>query len=210
MPGHLVADGQGHVGDRLGVAGARLGQPARDHVGVADGLDLLQTVPLGEGVERTEQVVEDLDDPLRGDPVAAPGEVDEVGEEHGDVGEGVGDDALLLHEAGGDRGGQDVEQQPLRARLLGDQLRVGAVQRPAAADGLAEQQHGREQADVGDAVGEQGRQVRRVLEQPEHKRRPGNQIAISSAQRRYPDAHAVASATDSGTAGNRPGLSVAL
>ena len=47
-------------------SGARLGQPADDHVGVADRLDLLEPVPLGERVEGAEDLVEHADDALRG------------------------------------------------------------------------------------------------------------------------------------------------
>ena len=54
-----------HLGDRLGVIGARLRQPAGDHVAVADRLDLLEAVLLGEVVERAEQLVEHADDRAR-------------------------------------------------------------------------------------------------------------------------------------------------
>ena len=49
---------QRHGGDGLGVVRARLGDPAGDHVGVADGLDLLQAVALRDGVEAQEDLVE--------------------------------------------------------------------------------------------------------------------------------------------------------
>jgi hypothetical protein len=134
-PGHLVADLQRHLGHRPGVVGPRLGKPAGRHVGVADRLDLLQPLVLGDPVERGEQVVQGRHHLLRGDPLAVPGEVHQVGEQHGDVGEAVGDHVLALLEPVGDRGGQDVEQQPLRPFLL-DRERAAAAYR------LAQQQHG--------------------------------------------------------------------
>ena len=63
----------------------------RHHVGVTDGLDLLQAVPAGELVERREQLVQRLHDLRRADLPAPAGELHQVGEEHGDLGEAVGD-----------------------------------------------------------------------------------------------------------------------
>ena len=56
---------EGHLGHRLGVVGARLGQARHDHVGVADGLDLLQAVTLREVIERAEDLVQDAHDAFR-------------------------------------------------------------------------------------------------------------------------------------------------
>ena len=106
--GHLVANCQRHLGHCLGVVGARVGQASGDHVGVADGLDLLQTLLLGEPVEDREQLIEGLHDLLWADPLAAPGEVHNVGEQDGDLGEGVGDHRFAGFEPGGDGGGQHV------------------------------------------------------------------------------------------------------
>jgi hypothetical protein len=60
------------------VVGPRLGQPPDDHVGITDGLDLLQPSVPAEPVEGREEVVEHLDHLLGGDPLAAAGEVDDV------------------------------------------------------------------------------------------------------------------------------------
>src|SRR5829696_8038186 len=51
MVGHLVAHGECEVSHCLGVVGARFGQSASHHVGVADRLDLLQAVMPSEFVE---------------------------------------------------------------------------------------------------------------------------------------------------------------
>ena len=67
--------------------------------------------------------------------------VDQVGEEHGDLREPVGDHLLALLEPARDRRREDVEQQPLGALLL-------QCQRPAGPDRLPEQQHGSEQDGV--------------------------------------------------------------
>ena len=138
--GHRVAHVQRHLGHRLGVVGPRLGQPAGDHVGVADGLDLLQPVALGEPVEAREQLVEGRTT-CAGGSLAAAGEAHHVGEQHRDVGEPVGDHRLAGFEPLGDRCGQDVEQQPLGSLLL-------QRQRAAPADRLPQQQHGDEQGRV--------------------------------------------------------------
>ena len=49
-------------GERLRVVGPRVGHARGDHVRVADRLDLLEAVPLGERVELAEQSVEQPDD----------------------------------------------------------------------------------------------------------------------------------------------------
>jgi hypothetical protein len=92
---------------------------------------------LGEPVERREQLVEDCHHLRRAGPLAVPGEVHDVGEQHRDLGEGVGDHSLALFEPGGDRGGQHIQQQPLGPLLLGQQQAMLPVQRLAAADRLA-------------------------------------------------------------------------
>ncbi len=95
-----------------------LAEPAGHHVGVADGLDLLQPVPLGELVEVREHLVQIAHHQARRHLLRQPREVDDVGEHHGHVGEAVGDDAVLLLQPLRDRAGQDVEQQPLGLLLL--------------------------------------------------------------------------------------------
>src|SRR5215217_7700454 len=118
-------DSMRHLGHCLGVVGARVGQTPGHHVGVTDRLDLLQPVALGEPIEGREQVVEGLHDLLRGDLLAAAGEIHDVGEQHGDVGEPIGDHPLGLFESGRDRGRQDVEEQSLG--FLAFQVQCAAV-----------------------------------------------------------------------------------
>jgi hypothetical protein len=58
-----------------------LGRPPGDHVGVADGLDLLQPVAPGELIEGREQLVEGCHHLRWADPLAAAGEVHQVGKQ---------------------------------------------------------------------------------------------------------------------------------
>ena len=51
-----------HAGDRLGVVGSRSRDAARHHVRIADGLDLLQALGVGQRVEGREDLVEQPDD----------------------------------------------------------------------------------------------------------------------------------------------------
>ena len=92
------------------MVGSRLGQPGDDHVGVADGLDLLQAEALGEEVERAEDLVEDPDHALGGRPLRERREVDHVGEDHGDVLVALGDDPGLAFEPLGDRRGRTLSR----------------------------------------------------------------------------------------------------
>ena len=111
--GHLGLHVEGHVRRRRGVVGARLGQPGDDHVGVADRLDLLEAVLLGQPVEGAEDLVEDADDTLRRGPLGERREVDDVGEQDRHVGMALGDGPGVALEALGDGPGQDVEEQAL-------------------------------------------------------------------------------------------------
>jgi hypothetical protein len=86
--------------------------PPGHHVGVADGLDLLQARGAGRAGRTLKQVVEALLDLLWAAALAAASEVHQVGEQHGGFRKGVGDRAFGLLEPGGDRGRQHVEQQP--------------------------------------------------------------------------------------------------
>jgi len=151
-------------------SGSWLGQPADHHVGVAHGLDLLQLVALGKGVQGREQVVQDLHDPLRGGLAAAPGEVDQVGEQHRDLGEVVGDDLLALLEPVRDRAREDVQQQALGTLLLGQEQAVLPVEGAAGPHRLAQQQHRRQQGQVRhDAVEQLGPDLRGELVRHGHE-----------------------------------------
>ena len=66
---------------RPGVVGPRVRDARGDHVGVADRLDLLEAVALGERVEVAEQSVEQADDLGRRQVLRPRREVDDVGEQ---------------------------------------------------------------------------------------------------------------------------------
>ena len=89
-----------------------------DHVAIADGLDLLEPIPLGEVVEVTEQVIE-VADHLGGRETLRPGrEVDDVGEQDRGRPELIRDRLGLGLQPVGDRARQDVEQKVLGLCLL--------------------------------------------------------------------------------------------
>jgi hypothetical protein len=98
------------------------------HVGVADGLDLLQAILLGQFVEAREDLVEHGENLLRRQAFGDPGEVHDVGEHHRDFGKAVGDRLGAVLQAFGDRRRQDVEQQSLRTLLLDLQQAVRFLQ----------------------------------------------------------------------------------
>ena len=81
------------LGHRLGVVRPRLGQPADDHVGVADGLDLLEAEPLGEPSKALK--ISSSTPTTRSGAVRSVNGVKstDVGEQHGHVGVALGDDA---------------------------------------------------------------------------------------------------------------------
>jgi hypothetical protein len=103
-----------------------LGHAGHDHVRVADGLDLLEAVAVGQGVEAREQLVEHRDQGLGRGPGRQRSEPDDVGEQDGHRLEAIDDHAFALLEPGGDRRRQHVEQQALRRHLLGLEL-AGAI-----------------------------------------------------------------------------------
>ena len=108
--GHLGrAGGQRH--DALGPGLPR--EAADDHVGVADGLDLLEAVAFGELVAHREDAVQQIDDLGRREARRERGESHDVGEQDGHVVEPVRDDGLAAAEPLGDGPRQDVEQEAL-------------------------------------------------------------------------------------------------
>jgi len=107
-----------HVGDGLTVVGARHRDTARDHVGVADRLDLLQPVLVRQPIEGGEHVVEQLHDLLRRQRGRERGELHDVGEEHGRFLEAVRDHLVAALQARGHGPRQHVQQQPLGARVF--------------------------------------------------------------------------------------------
>ena len=66
---HLGPHRERQLGDRLGVIVARERNPAGDHVGVADRLDLLDAVLGGERVPAREHPVEQRHELRRGQPL---------------------------------------------------------------------------------------------------------------------------------------------
>ena len=100
---HRVEHVQGHQGERAGVIRARRRNAGGDHVAVADRLDLLEPVSLGQGVEVAEQVVEHADDLGRRQVLGMRREIDDVGEQDRRGGELVGDGLGLRLELLGDR-----------------------------------------------------------------------------------------------------------
>ena len=99
------------------MVGSRIGHARRDHVRVADGLDLLEAVALGERVELAEQSIEQPDDLGRRQSVRAWREVDDVGEQHRGRLELIGDRLGRVLQPLGDRAREDVQQQVLGSRL---------------------------------------------------------------------------------------------
>ena len=106
-----------HVDDRGGMVSARLRRACHDHVRIADRLDLLEAVPLGEQVERTEDLVQQGDDPSRLLASREGCERHDVREEDRHRVVVVGDVPVAALESVGDRAGQDVEQQRLGFRF---------------------------------------------------------------------------------------------
>ena len=120
---HGLAHVEGHERHDLGVIGAGRRHARRDHVGIADRLDLLDVVALGQEVEVREQVVEETDDLGRLQAVRQRREVDDVGEQDRSRGELVRDRGSVGLEPLGDRPRQDVQQQGLGTVLLDPQRR---------------------------------------------------------------------------------------
>ena len=138
---HGLAHVEGHERHHPGVVRAGRRHARRDHVGIADRLDLLDPVALGQEVEVREQVVEEADHLGRLQAVRQRREVDDVGEQDRGRGELVRDRGAVGLEPLGDRARQDVQQQVLgpvlldpqrRERLLAlaDELSPGARTRP--------------------------------------------------------------------------------
>jgi hypothetical protein len=164
-----VAHRQRHVGDGGRVVRVAVVEAARHHVGVADGLDLLQAEFLGQLVEGGEDAVEHGEHLGRRHALGDVGEVHDVGEHHGHVGEAVGDGLVAALQPLGHRAGQDVEQQPFRSLLLDLQQAVGLGEprlRPLLFDGGEAQQ----QEDDG--------RHRREVEREEHHRRPDRNLRL--------------------------------
>jgi hypothetical protein len=86
-----------------------------DHVAVADRLDLLDAVAVGDGVEGREQAIEDSHHLARVETTAHRREVDDVDEEDARLVEVIRDGLGLGLKALGDLSGEDVREQVLDA-----------------------------------------------------------------------------------------------
>jgi hypothetical protein len=85
----------------LGPAAGLPREAADDHGGVADRLDLLEAVAVGELVAHREDPVQQVDDLGRREACRERREPHDVGEEDGHVVEPVGDDGLVTEPRGG-------------------------------------------------------------------------------------------------------------
>ena len=121
-----------------GMGFGRMGvQAAGHHVTVTDGLDTLQPPLFGELVEAAEDPVEHLENLGRRHVAGDARVVDDVGEHHHHFRVAVGEGAGMVLEAGGDRCGEDAEQEALRAFLFQMQLSVGVGEAFAGLAALA-------------------------------------------------------------------------
>ena len=130
------------------------------HVRVADRLDLLHAVMVGDVVEDREDVVQDLHRLHRRELLGHAREADDVGEHHRHVGVALRDVHLVALEAVGDRGREDVEQEPLAPLLLlADHLVLGIDHRAQLLllGGEVPQQHVDHQRDRGEVQHEEDR-----------------------------------------------------
>jgi len=84
---------------------------ARNHVGVADGLDLFQAALLGEQIEGGKNLVQEVDDLLRANVSSEGGKADQIGEENGSVGVVIDDVQFAGFHASSDGFGQNVLQK---------------------------------------------------------------------------------------------------
>jgi hypothetical protein len=136
--------------------------------------------------------------------VAAPGEVHEVGEQHRDLGEPVGDDLLAPLEPVGDRAREDVAQQLLGALPLGLEQAVRPVKGATvriASPRISTAANMAALCTVPFSSGISGSVSASSWYRRYAKGTTTNQATMARVQRRCPPAQAVATATDSGTAG---------
>ena len=108
--GHLVEDAPGKADSCLRVVQTRLWGTGYRHVCIADGLDLLDPVDLGQLVEPAEQIVEEGDHERRIRALGPRREPDEVGKHDCRVRVGIRDPDLAVLEPVGDRPRDGVGQ----------------------------------------------------------------------------------------------------
>ena len=98
--------------------GGGLRQPAGHHVGIADGLDLLEAELLDQAIETREHLIEKSHH-LLGLELGGQGrEPGDVGKEHRHLVVAVRDGAGLVLQPGGDGRRENIEQQVLDPLLL--------------------------------------------------------------------------------------------
>ena len=107
------------TGECLRVIGARARNARRDHVAVADRLDLLDLVAIDDLVEAREETIEEPDDLARIELAGEGGEVDDVGEEDARVLEVVGDRLLIGLQTLRHLLREDVQEERVGSRLCG-------------------------------------------------------------------------------------------
>jgi hypothetical protein len=111
----------------LSVVGPRRRHAAHHHVGVARGLDLFEPVVLDQPIEIRVDVIQELHQVIRSHIARPRSEASHVSEQDRSIVELVGDHRLRSAlEAVGDRGGQNVHEQGLRALVFALRRRFGA------------------------------------------------------------------------------------
>src|SRR5262249_44937346 len=109
-------------GHSVRVVRQRLGQPAGDHIGVADGLDFFEPLLLDGDVEALEYGGQYFQDAIRREAGRQRSKSDEIREQDGRIVKPICDDGFTGSHARHDVLRQDVEQQGFRAQLLRAQL----------------------------------------------------------------------------------------
>ncbi|MCY1303342.1 hypothetical protein D9M69_414630 [compost metagenome] len=127
---------QRHMRGPHRVVRRRLRQPRGCHVGVADGLDLLKAAIVGNGVEFEEDLIEDGNQLLGAHACRETRKRHDVREQNSHVRKAVGDEfrnaardqVRTRFQPFSDRVGQQIEQQPLRQFLLGENPVIEALE----------------------------------------------------------------------------------
>ena len=99
----MVTDPQRELGDRARVVGAGFGDAGRNHVRIANRLDLLECELTDESVEDREQLIEQADELGGRHRLGHRREVDDIGEQHRSRRHVVRDRPGFVLEPSGDR-----------------------------------------------------------------------------------------------------------
>ena len=103
-----------------------LGNAGRNHVRVADRLDLFESAVFGEVIEAREDGIQQIDDV--GDRLRQRGIADDIGEQHTTFAESVGEGTPFPPQALADRRRQHVLEEFLESRVGAGQLPFGLGQ----------------------------------------------------------------------------------